>query len=214
MILSLLGTNPSAFLVIVLAFVIALTVHEFSHAFVARLLGDRTAEDAGRLTLNPVAHLDLFGTLLLITAGFGWGKPVPVNPHNLRSPRWGNALVSAAGPISNLIMVVVFGLGFRYALNASKLGSENLFSAFLLALTQINLVLMVFNLIPIPPLDGSKVLFSVLPPRAAPLVESLERRGPLLLIGAFLADSVLRLGIFAGLFGFFYTLAFRLLGFS
>jgi Zn-dependent protease len=214
MILSLLGSDPAAFLVLILAFVFALTVHEFSHAFAARLLGDRTAEDAGRLTLNPIAHLDLLGTLLLVTAGFGWGKPVPVNPYNLRSPRFGNALVAAAGPISNLLMVVVFGLGLRFALDTSALGPDNLLSVFLLALTQINLVLMVFNLIPIPPLDGSRVFFSFLPPSAAPFVESMQRRGPLLLLGVFIADGFLGLGIFSRLFGYFHGLAFRLLGFS
>lgn len=211
MILNLLFTHPEQFIIWILALITALTVHEFFHAFTARTLGDRTAEDAGRLTLNPVKHLDPFGTILLLTVGFGWGRPVPVNPYNLRSPRWGNVLVSAAGPLSNLLMVVVFGLGFRFAFAASGLGPDNLLVAFLADLVLINLILFVFNLIPIPPLDGSKVLFGFLPPRAAPVVAYLERSGPLLLLILFLLDGFGGVNLFGTLFAAFGRLVSSLL---
>lgn len=211
MILNLLFTRPEQFFIWILALVAALTVHEFFHAFVARALGDRTAEDAGRLTLNPVKHLDPFGTILLLTVGFGWGRPVPVNPYNLRSPRWGNVLVSAAGPLSNLLMVVVFGLGFRFAFASARLGPDNLLVGFLAALVLVNLILFVFNLIPIPPLDGSKVLFGLLPRTAAPVVAYLERTGPLLLLLLFLVDGFGGLNLFGTLFSTFGRLVSALL---
>jgi Zn-dependent protease len=146
-------------------------VHEFSHALAAYRLGDGTAKLFGRLTLNPIAHFDPAGGLLLIatvflsngTLGFGWAKPTPVNPLNLEGGRTGEGLVALAGPLSNLVLAAVGALPLRYLIANRELALQvPIVVNVLLFFVNINLVLMIFNLIPIPPLDGSKVLFSVL----------------------------------------------------
>jgi Zn-dependent protease len=162
----------------------SVVVHEVSHGYAARALGDNTAEYAGRLTLNPVKHIDLWGSiiipfiLVISKAGFviGWAKPVPVNPYNLRNQRYGEAMVAAAGPASNIALAVISGLLIRFGLiPLSALPA-------VAAIVIINLVLAVFNLVPIPPLDGSKILFAFLPPRLFHIRESLERYGLILAI--------------------------------
>src|SRR3989344_1145312 len=160
-----------SFQIVVLIF--SVVIHEVSHGFAALSLGDRTAEDAGRLTLNPLKHLDPFGSVLLplftlFLGGFvfGWAKPVPYNPYNLKNQKWGPALVGAAGPAANIGLALVFGLLLRFLPGFSEsIPSTFLFNFLSVAstITLLNLVLAVFNLVPIPPLDGSKVLFSVLP---------------------------------------------------
>lgn len=169
------------FIVILL---LSAVIHEYTHGFVANLLGDSTAERAGRLTLNPLAHIDGFGTVLLplmlyfFSGGsflFAYAKPVPYNPYNLKYPRWGPALVGLAGPGINLLIAVIFGLAIRAP------GHLPLAEFFLIVM-RANIVLGVFNLVPIPPLDGSKLLFSLLPNRAAGLAETLERHGMWFLI--------------------------------
>ena len=152
-------------------------VHEFSHALAAFRLGDGTAKLFGRLTLNPVAHFDPLGGILLAVTfiasqgsfGFGWAKPTPVNPSNLQGGHRGEALVAAAGPISNLILAAIVALPLRYLIAnpALLIQVPDLVLQTMLIFININLVLMVFNLFPIPPLDGSKVLFAFLPPRLA-----------------------------------------------
>lgn len=149
--------------------IMSVVVHEASHGFTAYALGDPTAKYAGRLTLNPLHHLDMFGSVLvpLLTyfAGgfiFGWAKPVPYNPYNLRDQKWGPGLVAAAGPLSNILLAVLFGLVIR----AGDFFPPALASAFIeiaVVIVLINLILAVFNCVPIPPLDGSKVLFAFLP---------------------------------------------------
>jgi Zn-dependent protease len=197
--IQLLSENPLYFVAWVAAILIALTFHEFSHALAAHLLGDQTAKRAGRLSLNPFVHLDMIGFLALVLIGFGWGKPVPYNPYNLRFPRWGSALVAAAGPVSNILMVVVFGtiLKFVYPL----LPSGNLLVEFLVLLVELNLILCIFNLIPVPPLDGSKFLLSAL---AAPEHYKarffLETRGPLLLLGFIILDNLSGLNLLSTIF--------------
>src|SRR5688572_26107309 len=194
--LSLLFQEPLVFLVIVMALVFTLSIHEFFHAWVARLLGDRTAEREGRLTLNPLAHLDPFGFLLILLAGFGYAKPVPYNPYNLKYPVWGPALIAAAGPGSNLIFGFLFA--FLYGIALPTLGGDNLLVIALWFLGRINFALMIFNLIPLPPLDGSKALLSAL---AGPQYQGvriwLETQGPFLLLGLILLDAALGLGIFS-----------------
>ena len=160
------------FIAVVLAIMllVAFPIHEFSHALAAYRLGDSTAKLFGRLTLNPFAHFDpVGGTMLAISmlAGFGigWAKPTPVNPHNLRYGRWGEAIVAAAGPFSNLVMATAAAIPLRYIF-ATRLEVPFL-TGVLELFVYINLLLMVFNFIPIPPLDGSKVLYAFLDPRTA-----------------------------------------------
>jgi len=164
---------PAA-IVVAIMLLIGLPVHEFSHALVAFRLGDGTAKMFGRLTLNPVAHFDpLGGTLLALTfigsafsgaaLGFGWAKPTPVNPLNLEGGRRGEALVAAAGPISNFVLAALAALPLRYILaNPESFDLNGTPVLVLFYFVQINLLLMIFNFIPIPPLDGSKVLFAFL----------------------------------------------------
>lgn len=161
--------------------IMSIVIHEVSHGHAALLLGDKTAKYQGRLTLNPLKHLDLFGSvilplLLVITkAGFiiGWEKPVPYNPYNLRNQKWGEAIVAIAGPVSNILLAFVFGLIIRFGGNI--LPESFLQLSFILVL--INVVLACFNLVPIPPLDGSKILFSILPDRFFQFRQILEQYG-------------------------------------
>ena len=156
---------------------IGFPVHEFAHALAAYRLGDSTARHLGRLTLNPAAHFDPLGGILLAVTflasagrfGFGWAKPTPVNPNNLEGGRWGEGIVAAAGPISNLVLAIAAALPLRYLLDHPDLAIQvpDLALLVLYLFVQINVLLMVFNLFPIPPLDGSKVLFAFLPPRLA-----------------------------------------------
>jgi len=158
MLIQILFKDPLTFLIIAVAILFALTIHEFFHAWTAYYLGDSTAKDKGRLTINPLAHLDPFGTLFLFIVGIGWGKPVPFNPYNLRNQKWGPAFVSLAGPSSNFLMALLVGLSLRF-LEPTNFA----FIFFLSFFVWINLILGVFNLMPIPPLDGSHILFALFP---------------------------------------------------
>lgn len=187
------------FVVWVLVVLIALSVHEFSHALAGTLLGDPTAKRLGRLTLNPIAHVDPFGLIALVTVGFGWGKPVPYNPYNLRDHTWGPVKVALAGPAMNLAVAVL--LGFVLRLLGPVLGETNLLIQFLYLSVYLNVVLLLFNLLPLPPLDGSKLLLSSLSaPKWIGLRTWLETRGSWLLVGLIVADMVLGLNLFGALF--------------
>ena len=171
------------FLIIVL--VMSAVFHEYMHGYAAFKLGDPTAKNAGRLTFNPIKHLDLFGSiivpLMLIISGasflFAWAKPVPYNPYNLSDRKYGDAKVAAAGPLANLALALIFGLIWRFMPFISIA-----FSGFIAMIIFINLILMVFNLIPIPPLDGSKILSAFLSPEARNKYLSLERYGLLFVL--------------------------------
>lgn len=155
--------------------VIAITIHEFSHAFVADQLGDPTPRSQGRLSLNPLHHLDLLGSLMLLVANFGWGKPVQIDPYNFRSPRRDELLVSLAGPGSNFFLAIVISLILRLFP-----GSPFIFPLFILMTT--NLFLGLFNLLPLPPLDGSKIVLNLLPFHLAEeWEEPLNQYGPFVL---------------------------------
>ncbi|WP_407568907.1 site-2 protease family protein [Deinococcus altitudinis] len=153
--ISLLTSNPLAFVIIAVALILSLTVHEFAHAYTADRLGDPTPRRAGRVTLNPLAHLDPFGAILLLIAGFGFAKPVPVNPGNMG--RWGMLWVAAAGPISNLLIAILAALLLKF------LPLTQLTYLVLTTVLGINVVLAVFNLLPIPLLDGSRIVAAIFP---------------------------------------------------
>jgi Zn-dependent protease len=224
--LGLLRDDPAAFFLLVaiigFSLLIAITVHEFSHAMVANRLGDPTAKRMGRLSLNPVKHLDPLGTLMLFLVGFGWGKPVPINPNYFRmNPRRGMALSALAGPLSNFTLVALLGILVRVGVvawhspwswpfvpfaswNAGWVAADIIGYVILL-----NLILGVFNLIPIPPLDGFNIAVGILPREQAAAMLRVERYGPMILLvvvflgyfTGFLWDFLLRaVDLFARLF--------------
>ena len=173
---------PTIFFLVILVF--SIVIHEVSHGSVANLLGDPTAKYAGRLTLNPIKHLDPIGSILvplfLIIIGspilFGWAKPVPINPYNFRNPRWDGAKVAAAGPGINILVALVFGLAIRFLILPPPI--LTVFSIIVI----LNLLLAVFNLIPIPPLDGSHILFTLLPEEFAHIKLFLQQYGLFVLL--------------------------------
>ncbi len=157
MLVSLLLSNPILFFLVAGALIISLTIHEFAHAFIADKLGDPTPRLQGRITLNPLAHLDPLGTLAMLFVGFGWGKPVMFDPYNLKDPKRDAALIALAGPASNLILATLLAIAFRF------FGSESLFASLAYLVIQTNVGLAIFNLIPIHPLDGGKILIGLAP---------------------------------------------------
>ena len=183
----MLNLAPSVLISRVLTLVIALSIHEFAHAFIADRFGDTTPRANGRLTLNPLKHLDIMGSLMLLVAGFGWAKPVPVNPYALRrrSPAalmW----VSLAGPASNFILAILAGIVLRLRIVPWVGSASNALlptpAEFLFTFLSINLLLMIFNLIPIAPLDGEKILEFLLPPRLAEGFARIQPYGPIILL--------------------------------
>lgn len=210
MIISLLLSEPILFFAWLAAIVIAITIHEFSHAAMAYALGDPTAKNMGRLTLNPLAHMDIWGTLLLLFAGFGWGKPVPFNPYNLKSHRMGSALVAMAGPLSNIVMVVIFSLVLRFLYPVLGLSESNYLFQFLFVLITLNAVLAIFNLIPVPPLDGSKLLFAFLPPSMENVKIFLTQYGFMILIGLIFIDNFTGLSIFGSIYQIILNVVYKL----
>lgn len=175
------------FFVIVLIF--SVIIHEISHGFVALKLGDTTAKDAGRLTLNPLAHIDIFGSILFplmmaLIGGpvFGWAKPVPYDPRFLKNPKQASGLIALAGPASNLAVAIIFGVVSRILLTLPSTGFAVSLYLLVAVIVQVNIALAIFNLLPVPPLDGSGILFSLLPHRFARLQQFLQRYGFFVLI--------------------------------
>lgn len=182
------ATNAIFYIVIL---IMSIVIHEVSHGFMAEYFGDDTARNAGRLTLNPLKHIDLFGSILLPAvlilshAGFlfGWAKPVPYNPNNLRNRKWGTIAVASAGVMANFFIAIIFGLVLRLAPNFAHgfiLPANFYFITSVIVI--INLALGIFNLVPIPPLDGSKILFSFLPERAFNFILAYEQYSLILLL--------------------------------
>ncbi|HLC93622.1 MAG TPA: site-2 protease family protein [Patescibacteria group bacterium] len=157
MLISYLFQNPLIFIFVSVALILSISIHEFAHAYSATKLGDPTAKAMGRVTLNPLAHLDPLGTALLLTAGFGWGKPVLFNPYYLKNPKRDAAVISFAGPFSNFLLAIVFAVLINLLTPNGALGG------FLYLVVYYNLVLGFFNLIPLHPLDGFKVVNGFLP---------------------------------------------------
>ncbi len=188
------------FILLIPVILFSLTVHEVAHAWAADKLGDPTARLTGRLTLNPIAHLDPIGTILLFIAHFGWAKPVMVNPYNLNNPKKDMMWISLAGPGANFLLALLSGILIRVTIssdfiNVSGVVSSSLYAMLILSL-QINLALGLFNLIPIPPLDGSKILFGLLPYHMEEKFAWLERYGMIILLGLFVLDSFTPIRIF------------------
>ena len=177
MFLVLFQHNPAYAVALLLGLVVGVVVHEAAHAYSAYLLGDDTAYRAGRVTLNPASHLDLLGSMMFLMAGFGWGRPTPVTPSKLRGGVLGPVAVAAAGPLSNLLIVAVCAA--LYLLPAFESG----YLQILVLLAAFgNALLFVFNLIPIPPLDGAKVIFPFLPRSLSGFVDFMNQYGPVILL--------------------------------
>jgi Zn-dependent protease len=159
--ISILFSDPISFFVIALGLVISVTIHEFSHAFIADKLGDPTPRYQGRVSLNPLAHMDPIGTLAILLIGFGWGKPVQFDPYNLKNPKQEAALIALAGPASNLILATLLSFSIGW------LNLGGLATALLAPIIFINVMLAIFNLVPVYPLDGSKIAQAILPKEVA-----------------------------------------------
>lgn len=201
MLINLLFTNPLLFVALFAALTLALSLHEFAHAYVAVWQGDPTPKYAGRLTLNPLAHLDPSGTFLLLVAGFGWAKPVPVNPLNMRNPKRGSTLVSIAGPGMNFVLAVVSAILLKAL---SFIGG--LPALFLYYFAFYNLGLGIFNLLPVNPLDGFKFVRGILPEYLAVQWQQLAPYGMFILLFLVLSGSLDRimnplLGLFSRILG-------------
>ncbi|MCP4539039.1 MAG: site-2 protease family protein [Chloroflexi bacterium] len=173
-------TDPNFLVALTILYLTSFPIHEWAHAWAAYQLGDDTAALQGRLTINPLAHLDPLGAISMVFFGYGWGKPVPVNPYRLRgNARTSQALVAAAGPFSNLVLAMLGAIPFRlhwlnlYSVSTSAIDLSNILKQFIV----INLSLMIFNLIPFPPLDGSRVLRWLLPSQWAHQIDRIEQFG-------------------------------------
>jgi Zn-dependent protease len=197
------------------AVLVGFTVHEFSHALVAVRLGDSTPRDQGRLTLNPISHIELIGLLMILLVGFGWAKPVQINPRNFKNPKNDEILVSLAGPFSNLLFGIAFAVALKFLFTLAPqifytVGFGPILFQILSYFVWINLLLAVFNLFPIPPLDGSHILLSLIPDKFSRFKLVYTRYGrfiliALILLGSFTGYTLLPIGfltskVYAGLF--------------
>lgn len=180
--------DPAALVGIAIALLVGLTFHEFSHAFLADQLGDHRPRALGRVSLNPVRHIDPMGAVMLLLVGFGWAKPVPVNPYALRPGRRGMSMVAAAGPVANSAVAIVAGVLFRL-LDGAGIGGFALEAVWFTVL--FNWVLAIFNLLPIPPLDGYNIVLPFLPPNVAMQVQRNAQYGMLVLLGLILVSYAL-----------------------
>jgi Zn-dependent protease len=211
--LFLLRDEPQVFVAFLIAVIVGITFHEFSHAAVASLQGDQTARSQGRLTLNPISHLDPLGSIALVLAGIGWGRPVPVNPTNLRNRRLGGVMVGLAGPASNFVIAIVAVVALRIAYPTADTAFNVPFSLRLLyMLVAVNVILGVFNLLPIPPLDGSSLLSIVLPPSRQNIVSFLDQYGIFLLLGLLILAPNLLTPVFSAITEALYGLVGLSLG--
>lgn len=189
--------SPAIIVVSLIAFTVSVIFHEFCHALAGHLLGDDTAKRYGRLTLNPLPHIDTLGTVILPIIGaltslpvIGWAKPVPFNPYNLKYGKWGAVLVALAGPTSNIVVAATSVLALRVLVGSLGLGPNNLLAVFLVLLVVISVVLAVFNLLPVNPLDGSRLVSALLDaPKYDKTRAFLETKGPILILIIILLSS-------------------------
>ncbi|MDA1038651.1 MAG: site-2 protease family protein [bacterium] len=197
MIFSLIQSHPMIAFAWVIAILVSLTVHEFSHALASKLKGDLTAERLGRLTLNPMAHIDWTGFVAVLLLGFGWAKPVPFNPYNLKNPKWDSVLIALAGPFSNLILAIISALIFRNLIVTAGTTPASLLVVFLLFMVILNLFLLFFNVIPIHPLDGSKLVFAIFDkPKHEQIRRFISVRGPQILMVLVVASLLTSYNVF------------------
>ena len=182
---------------------LALTFHEYAHAYVANRLGDDTAKKGGRLSLNPLRHLDPLGTIMIFLVHFGWAKPVPVNPYRLKNPKKDMLWISAAGPLANMALAFASGMLFRLLVATSETPDRTSSTGLLIYVVfmslQINLALAIFNVLPIAPLDGSKILSGLLPARFGKMFYIMERYGPFILLGLIIFGSATGVSILGGI---------------
>jgi Zn-dependent protease len=182
---------------------LALTFHEYAHAYVANRLGDDTAKQSGRLSLNPLRHLDPLGTIMIFLVHFGWAKPVPVNPYRLKNPKKDMLWISAAGPAANMILALASGILLRFIVatagEADRYSFMGLLTYVVFMSLQINLALAIFNILPIAPLDGSKILSGLLPARFEKMLYFMERYGPFILLGLIIFGSVTGVSVLGGI---------------
>ena len=181
--------SPLVILGIAVALVVGITFHEFSHAYVADQLGDRRPRALGRVSLNPARHIEPMGALLFVIAGFGWGRPVPVNAYALRGGLRSMAFVSAAGPLANLVVALVFAIPVRVILLTGT--DASIATSILFDVVRFNVILGLFNLLPIPPLDGYRFALTFLPPRQVYALQRYEQYGFLILLALILLGSAL-----------------------
>ena len=200
--LNLLLKDPLAFIIIAVPFLYSVVIHEVAHGWVAYKMGDPTAKWLGRLTLNPIKHLDPIGTLMLFLVGFGWAKPVPINMNNIADKRKGLIFVSSAGILANILFALIAAMLYRLFFPSSSVLMTQLFSAVI----SINITLAALNLIPIPPLDGSKILMGIAPRETQYFLARLEPYGFFIIIG------LLYLGILDPLINFFRWVIWTLIG--
>jgi len=175
--ISTLFSSPISFVFSILALLSALTIHELAHAWVADRLGDPTARLKGRISLNPLVHIDLSGLLFLLFFGFGWGKPVLIDPYNLKNPRKDTAIIALAGPLINIILAIVLSLVSRLLLSSNSLIVADILRILITTMIVYNIGLGIFNLVPIYPLDGFKIVGGLLPKEKAQEWQGLERMG-------------------------------------
>ncbi len=201
----MLNLSPPILISRIIILLIALPVHELAHAWMANYFGDTTPKQNGRLTLNPLAHLDPIGALMLLIAGFGWAKPVPINPYALaKSSPNANTLVSIAGVTANLLLAILAAIPFRLGLISYYSNASSFLPSageFLLQFIYINLALMIFNLIPLAPLDGEKVVSNLLPPNLARYMDMIRPYGPLILLGLLVAGRTMGLDVIGWIMG-------------
>lgn len=206
--------DPAVQIILIPVIVFALSFHEFSHGWMAHRYGDPTAKNAGRLTLNPMAHLDIFGSLALYLMGFGWAKPVPVDPRYLANPKRDMMWIALAGPVSNLIVALTSGILLSILLRMGLIGGQSALTMVLIMSLQINLVLAIFNFIPIPPLDGSRILGGLIPYKYQNELAKFEYYGPRILMGLIILSMFTRFNIFSVIISPIMTIFLKLFTFG